>query len=235
MLFIRGGGMILGDLDLEDSIAKRIAIATGSIAVSVDYRLAPEAPFPAAVEDCFAALTWFAKNAESIGFDPDRLFVYGGSAGGGLAIATALVARDRSLQCIRYVMAPYPMIDHRNETQSSYEIVDVGVWDRAGNIEAWAHYIGNDLDDNAVSHYAAPALADDLSGLPPMFIDVGDVDLFRDEVIDFAQRAMQAGNAIELHVYPGSYHSSEIFAPDAMLSRAIWAMRFQALERALGE
>lgn len=233
MLFIHGGGMILGNLDLEDSVAQQVAVASGAITASVDYRLAPEAPFPAAIEDCFAALTWFAAAATELGFDPRRLVVYGGSAGGGLAVATALVARDRGFAGIHFVMAPYPMLDCRNQTPSSRQIVDVGVWDRAGNIEAWAHYLGGTVQVEHVSPYASPSLAEDLSNLPPMFFDVGDVDLFRDEVVDFALRSVQAGNVVELHLYPGSYHSSEIFAPEAELSETIWQTRFRALERAL--
>jgi acetyl esterase/lipase len=121
------------------------------------------------------------------------------------------------------------MIDDRNETPSSQEITDIGIWDRAGNIEAWAWYLGGKDADQ----YAAPARAEDVSGLPPAFLDVGTVDLFRDEDIAFAQRLMQAGVPCELHVHPGSYHAAETFAPDAALSRRIWGLRLDALKRAL--
>jgi acetyl esterase/lipase len=227
--FIHGGGMILGNVEGENAVAEQVCEQVGAVVVSVEYRLAPEDPHPAQAEDCYAGLAWMARNAAELGFDPERLAVYGGSAGGGLAIAMALMARDRGFPTIRFQMPIYPMIDDTNETGSSYEITDVGVWDRAGNIEAWAWYLGGGKPD----HYAAPARREDLSGLPPAFIDVGTCDLFRDEDITFAMRLMQAGVPTELHVYPGAYHASEVFAPTAALSRRIWERRFDALRRGL--
>ena len=227
--YIHGGGMILGDVAGEDAAATLVCDQVGAVVVSVEYRLAPEHPHPAQVEDCYAGLVWMAKNAAELGVDPDRIAVYGASAGGGLTIATALLARDRGGPALRFMMPIYPMIDDRNETPSSHEITDIGIWDRAGNIEAWAWYLGGKDADQ----YAAPARAEDVSGLPPAFIDVGTVDLFRDEDIVFAQRLMQAGVPCELHVHPGSYHAAETFAPDAALSRRIWDLRIDALKRAL--
>jgi acetyl esterase/lipase len=168
-------------------------------------------------------------NAGELGFDVDRLGVYGGSAGGGLALATALTARDTAGPAIAFVMAPYPQIDDRNETPSSREIVDIGIWDRAGNIEAWEWYLGGRPADQ----YSAPARATDLTGLPSTFIDVGDRDMFLDEDVDFANRLQEAGVPTELHVYAGAYHASEVFAPTAALSQEIWANRLAALHRAL--
>jgi acetyl esterase/lipase len=227
--YIHGGGMILGDVAGEDAAASLLCAEVGAVVVSVEYRLAPEHPHPAPVEDCYAGLVWTAKNASELGIDEQRLAVYGGSAGGGLAIGIALLARDRGGPALRFLMPIYPMIDERNVTASSQEITDIGIWDRAGNVEAWEWYLGGKEADQ----YAAPRLAEDVSGLPPTFIDVGTVDLFRDEDIAFAQRLMQAGVPTELHVNPGSYHASETFAPDAALSRRIWAMRVDALRRAL--
>ena len=197
--------------------------------VSVEYRLAPEHPYPAPVEDCYAGLVWMARHASELRFDPERLAVYGGSAGGGLTIATSMLARDRGFPALRFQMPIYPMIDDRNETPSSHEITDIGLWDRAGNIEAWKWYLGDGKPDQ----YAAPARAEDLTGLPPTFIDVGTVDLFRDEDITFAMRLMQAGVPTELHVNPGAYHAAEVFAPECELSGVIWARRIKALRRAL--
>lgn len=231
LLFIHGGGMILGDLDHDDAVARKLTLELGAVTVSVDYRLAPEFPFPAGLEDCYATLRWMADNAEELGFDPDRLLIYGGSAGGALALATTVLARDRGFTGIRFVMAPYPMLDYRNDTQSSHDITDVGVWDRALNQEAWQHYLGPNPVD--VSPYASLALAKDLSNLPPLFIDTGDIDLFRDEIITFVQRLTNAHVAIEFHLYPGSYHASEIIAPQAQLSEMIWETRLRAFERAL--
>ncbi|MCU1604566.1 MAG: Lipase LipH [Modestobacter sp.] len=227
--YVHGGGMVLGDVAGEDAAATLLCDQVGAVVVSVEYRLAPEHPHPAPVEDCYAGLVWMAKNATELGVDPDRIAIYGGSAGGGLTIGTAMMARDRGGPALRFMMPIYPMIDDRNETPSSQEITDIGIWDRAGNIEAWAWYLGGQPADQ----YAAPTRAEDVSGLPPAFIDVGTVDLFRDEDIAFAQRLMQAGVPCELHVNPASYHAAEIFAPDAALSKRVWAMRIDALTRAL--
>jgi acetyl esterase/lipase len=227
--YIHGGGMVLGDIAGEDASAARLSEEVGAVVVSVEYRLAPEHPHPSPVEDCYAGLVWTAKNAVELDVDPDRLAIYGGSAGGGLALGCALLARDRGGPALHFMMPIYPMIDDTNTTPSSHEITDIGIWDREGNAEAWAWYLGGKEAD----HYAAPSRAADVSGLPPAFIDVGTVDLFRDEDIAFAQRLMQAGVPCELHITPGSYHASEVFAPEAALSQRIWARRVEALKRGL--
>ena len=229
MFFIHGGGMIMGSIEGENLKAAMLCETIQAVVVSVEYRLAPENPHPAPVQDCYEALVWMSKNATELGFDPDRLAIVGGSAGGGLAIATALMARDQEFPKLCFQMANYPMIDDRNETPSSKEITDVGIWDREANLEAWDWYLGGKPADE----YAAPARAKNLSDLPPTFIDVGEIDLFRDEDIEFATRLLQAGVTTELHVYPGAYHASEAFAPDAELSKQIWAKRIEALKRAL--
>ena len=227
--YIHGGGMIFGSVETENAEAEQVCEEVGAVVVSVEYRLAPEHPHPAQSQDCYAGLVWMARHAAELRFDPDRLAVYGGSAGGGLTIATSMLARDRGFPALRFQMPIYPMIDDTNETRSSHEITDVGVWDRPANIEAWQWYLGGGKPDR----YAAPARAEDLSGLPPAFIDVGTVDLFRDEDITFAMRLMQAGVPTELHVNPGAYHASEVLAPQAELSARIWERRFAALRRAL--
>ena len=229
MFFIHGGGMIMGSIEGENLKAAMLCETIQAVVVSVEYRLAPENPHPAPIQDCYEALVWMSKNATELGFDPDRLAIVGGSAGGGLAIATALMARDQEFPKLCFQMANYPMIDDRNETPSSKEITDVGIWDREANLEAWDWYLGGKPADE----YAAPARAKNLSDLPPTFIDVGEIDLFRDEDIEFATRLLQAGVTTELHVYPGAYHASEAFAPDAELSKQIWAKRIEALKRAL--
>ena len=229
IFFIHGGGMIMGSIETDNLKAAMLCETIQSIVVSVEYRLAPENSHPAPVQDCYEALVWMSKNATELGFDTDRLAIVGGSAGGGLAIATALMARDQEFPKLSFQMANCPMIDDRNETPSSKEITNVGIWDREANIEAWGWYLGGKTADE----YAAPARAIDLSGLPPTFIDAGELDLFRDEDIEFANRLLQAGVTTELHVYPGAYHASESFAPEAELSKQIWTKRIEALKRAL--
>jgi acetyl esterase/lipase len=226
---IHGGGMVLGTIEGEHQTSLLLCETLGCVLVSVEYRLAPEHPHPAPVRDCYAGLVWMTDHADELGIDPNRLAIYGGSAGGGLALGTSLMARDRGGPQLCFQMPIYPMIDDRNETPSSHEITDIGIWDRAGNIEAWAWYLGGGEPDA----YAAPARATDLSGLPPTFIDVGELDLFRDEDIEFAKRLLQAGVPTELHVHPGAFHASEGFAPEAALSQRIWALRLDALQRAL--
>ena len=228
--FIHGGGMVLGSIEGEELVAQMLCERVGAVVVSVDYRLAPEHPHPAPMDDCYAGLRWTVDNADELGIDAGRLAVYGGSAGGGLALAVAMQAREQGGPDIRFLMPIYPMVDDRNTTASSHEVTDVGIWDRDGNIEAWQWYLGGAEADA----YAAPARAEDLSGLPPTFIDVGEVDLFRDEDIELAARLLRAGVPTELHVHPGAYHASETFAPEAALSRRIWDLRVDALRRGLG-
>ena len=233
ILLMHGGGMVAGSIDQEEAVARRVATEVPAVVVSVGYRLAPEHPAPAAVHDCYAALMWLAASAAELGVDARRLAVFGRSAGGGLAAAVALLARDLGGPELRFQMPLYPMLDDRNTTASSHEIVDVGVWDRAANVEAWDLYLsGHRGDDEAVAA-AVPARAQDLAELPPAFIDVGTVDLFRDEVIEYVARLVGAGVPVEFHLWPGVFHAAEKFAPDAGISRRIWDVRFAALRAAL--
>ncbi len=225
VLYIHGGGMVVGGLDSGDYECKVLCAQLGAVVVNVDYRLAPEHPHPAPVEDCYASLQWFAAQAEALGVDDDRIAIYGPSAGGGLTVATTLVALDRKGPKIRFVMALYPMLDDRNVTPSSHQITSIGVWDRHANLEAWQAYLGGGEAD----HYAAPARREDVTGFPPAFIDVGTEDAFRDEDIAFANKLLAAGVATELHVLPGAYHGSELMAPTAPLSQRILTRRFEAL------
>jgi acetyl esterase/lipase len=229
IVMIHGGGMIMGSAEGEDVTATALCESIGAVVVSVDYRLAPENPHPAPVEDCYAAWTWVTSHTDELGIDSARIALYGESAGGGLALGTALMVRDRGGVTPTLVAAIYPMLDDSNSTPSSHEVIDVGVWDRAVHIEAWNLYLGG----SDVDHYAAPARATDLSGLAPTYMDVGTVDLLRDETVQFAQRLLAAGVPCELHVWPGAYHGSEFFAAEAPLSQRIVYERLSALRRAL--
>ena len=229
VMFIHGGGMHLGDLDYEHATAVRLCEELGVLVVSAGYRKAPEHPHPAAVEDCYQTLQWMASHQRELAFDPSRLAIWGGSAGGNLALATALMARDRQGPDVHFVVALYPMVDHRNITPSARAVTEVGVWDRATNIQAWDWYLAGARPDG----YAAPLHMPELRDLPPVFIDVGDWDLFRDEDILLAQRLLAAGVPTELHVYPGVYHAAELYAPDAEISRYMWSVRLRAIRKAL--
>ena len=162
--------------------------------------------------------------------DTNNIGLMGVSAGGGLALATALMLRDREGPKLKHLIPIYPMIDDRHHTDSSKTVLDIGIWDREGSIEAWNWYLG----DSAPDAYAAPARAEDLSRLPPTYIDVGDLDLFRDEDILIAQRLSAAGVPVEFHLWTGAYHCSELFAPLADLSQRIWATRYAAIRRFAG-
>lgn len=182
VLYIHGGGYIFGTADMMDPALQQLVLEVDCVIVSVDYRLAPEHPFPAPLEDCYAALCWFAENAEALGVDSSRIAVTGPSAGGGLTAAVSLLARDRQGPSILFQMPLYPMIDDRSMTKSSNEITDGRVWNKDKNQLGWNMYLGG---VGEASPYAAPARATDLSGLPPTYTCVGDLDPFRDETIDY--------------------------------------------------
>lgn len=229
IFFIHGGGMIMGDLDGEDAMAARYAREVGAVVVSAGYRKAPEHPHPAQSRDCWAGLTWMSAHAEELGYDPDRLVIVGGSAGGNLTLATALRARDEGGPAFRLILAAYPMLDPSNTTPASRAVTEVGIWDRAGNIEAWEWFLAGAEPDK----YASPLLETDWSGLAPVFIDVGTEDMFRDEDIALVAALAQQGNPVEFHLYPGAYHASEVIAPEAQLSQRIIANRLDAVRRAV--
>jgi acetyl esterase/lipase len=228
--YIHGGGMVAGSVDGDHAKAIGLARATGYVVVSVEYRLAPENPYPAALDDCYAGLVAIADRHRELGIDPDRIGLYGSSAGGCLAAAVALLARDRGGPAIAHQMLVSPMLDDRSSTPSAMTNTGFGAWSREANIQSWQAWLGG---TDQVSPYAAPARASDVAGLPPTYVDVGDLDLLRDEAIDFARRLSWAGVPVELHVYPGGIHGGESLAPDAELSVRVLGYRLDALHRAL--
>ncbi|MEV2269451.1 alpha/beta hydrolase [Nonomuraea africana] len=233
LYWIHGGGMVVGSPDADDPFAGHFVKAIGCVVVSVDYRLAPEHPDPAPVEDCFAGLLWTAKNATELGIDPTRLAVGGASAGGGLAAGTVLLARDRGGPALTFQLLVCPMLDDRDNTPSTAQFETAVVWNRAANVFGWSALLGDRKGREDVSPYAAPARAHDLSGLPRTFIDVGELEVFRDECLTYAQRLAQAGVSTELHLYPGAFHGFDVIVPDAEVSRLAQATRITALRRAL--
>jgi acetyl esterase/lipase len=230
---IHGGGMIMGTRRTGTPEMARWVDEVGAVAVSVEYRLAPEHRHPAPVEDCYAGLVWTAEHAGELGVDPSRLVVAGASAGGGLAAGTALMARDRGGPALVHQILMCPMLDDRGVTPSSQELDGEGNWDRHDNLVGWTALLGNARGGPDVSPYAAPARATDLAGLPAAFIDVGSVETFRDEDIDYAARLSRAGVQVEFHLWPGGFHGFELIAPGAALSRASRAARLGYVRRAL--
>ena len=233
VLSIHGGGMVLGTRFFGTGELIDLAERHGMIGVAVEYRLAPEHPGPAQAEDCYAALEWMAAHAEDLGIDPDRIIASGMSAGGGLSAAVALLARDRGGPRLAGQLLGCPMLDDRNATVSARQYDGFGAWDRNNNDTAWDAIVGADRFTERVSPYAAPARAQDLSGLPPAFIEVGAAETFRDEAVDYALRIWATGGRAELHVWAGGYHGFTGFSPDAEVSRAANAARDSWLRRTL--
>lgn len=229
-----GGGMVIGDRFTGAEEYLNWVLELDAVLVSVEYRLAPENPDPAPIEDCFAGLTWMAENADVLGFEPSRLIVAGASAGGGLAAGLALLARDRGGPHLAGQLLIYPMLDDRNETVSSRQIDGMGVWDRGSNDTGWNALLGDRRKTDAVSIYAAPARSADLTGLPPTFIDVATAEVFRDEDVAYATRMWEQGGIAELHVWPGGFHGFDAMAPQAVLSLEARAARLRWMRRVLG-
>ncbi|MEV4225440.1 alpha/beta hydrolase [Nonomuraea sp. NPDC049725] len=232
--YIHGGGMI-GGTHRMIGVDPLLDMATelGLAVVSVDYRLAPEHPHPAPVEDCYAGLLWTVEHAADLGIDPSRLLVAGPSAGGGLAAAVVLLARDRKGPALAGQLLNCPLLDDRNNTPSSLQMAGLDVWDHARNEMGWTALLGEQRGGLDVSPYAAPARATDLSGLPPAFIDVGSAETFRDEGVTYATRIWQAGGKAELHVWPGGFHGFDVMVPQAMLSQDAKTARLRWLRRTL--
>jgi acetyl esterase/lipase len=230
LLDIHGGGFVLGRASMELAFAAQVVRELGAVVVAVDYRLAPEHPFPAGVEDCYAALQWMAAEAAVLGIDPSRIGVGGQSAGGGLSAAVALMARDRGGPALCFQFLGIPELDHRLETTSMTSFTDTPLWHRPNAELSWAYYLGPDPGE--VSPYASPSIAEDLRDLPPAYVTTMEFDPLRDEGILYALRLMEAGVSVELHSFPGTFHGSAM-VPTAEVSRRGNAELMAALARGL--
>jgi acetyl esterase/lipase len=228
IVWLHGGGFVMGDLEIEHPWAVRIAGGSGAVVVVVGYRRAPEQRFPAAFEDAYTALTWTAEHAAELGIDPGRIAVGGHAAGSGLAAAVALRARDQHGPSIRFQLLNQPALDDRQLSWSARNFTDTPFMTRDKVTTSWRHYLGS----APASPYAAPARADDLSGLPPAYIASAEFDPNRDEAIDYAQRLLQAGVSVELHQWPGTFHGSQAILSAEVSQRQI-AELSAALRRAL--
>jgi len=228
-----GGGMVVGDRSFGVETFLPQVAEGNAVVVSVEYRLAPEHPDPAPVEDCYAGLVWTAKNAAELGIDPERIIIAGASAGGGLAAGTALLARDRAFPRLSHQILICPMLDDRLETHSSRMLDEEGVWDRNSNLFGWTALLGERRGGPDVSPYAAPARAEDLTGLPRTYIDTGSAESFRDETLTYARRLSEAGVSVDLHMWGGGFHGFDLVAGHTALSRASVATREEFIRRAL--
>jgi triacylglycerol lipase len=217
---IHGGGYVVGKASDLEPVHRPLAASLGCAIVSVDYRLAPETPFPGPVEDCYAGLAWTFANATALGLDAARIGVMGESAGGGLAAALALLARDRGAYRLAFQHLIYPMIDDRTCTRDPHPFAGEFLWHAHNNRFGWTSLLGHAPGGEGVSPYAAPARATDLAGLPPGFISTGALDLFLEEDIDYARRLLRAGVPVELHVYPGAFHAFDMMEDATVAAQA---------------
>jgi acetyl esterase len=217
---VHGGGFIAGDLETEHALNVRLARELGVVVVAVNYRLAPETPFPGPLEDVYAGLVWTSDHAGELGIDRERIAIHGASAGGGLCAALALLARDRGGPHIAFQFLSVPELDDRLATPSMTEFTDTPLWNRPRAVISWNCYLGpGRAESEEVSIYAAPARATDLTGLPPAYVSVMHFDPLRDEGIAYAQALLGAGVNVELHLFPGTFHGSALIQHAAISQR----------------
>jgi acetyl esterase/lipase len=231
VLYLHGGGFIVPLLPIYDDVMREYTKRSGVPMLLVDYRVAPEHPHPTPVDDCYTALCWLANNASELGVDPKRIAVMGESAGGGLAAGVALMARDRGGPALALQLLIYAMLDDRTIGPDPHLPPEYLVFGYDDNQTGWGALLGAAWRGRDVSPYAAPARATDLSGLPETYVDVGDLDILRDENIEYARRLMAAGIPTELHVVPGLPHGFEMAAPDAAATQRVMASRLRRVKR----
>ena len=234
LLWIHGGGMVLGRPEQANSWCSALALELGIVVVSVDYRLAPEQPFPDGLTDCYTALTWLHEQAADLGVDADRIAVGGDSAGGGLGAALCQLTRDRGGPAICFQLLNYPMLDDRTVLRTDHQGRGEFIWTPASNRFGWTAYLGHALAPADAPRHAAPARMADLAGLPPAWIGVGDLDLFHEEDVDYATRLEAAGVPCELHVEPGMYHGADQFLLRTPRMKAYRNRMVAALSEAIG-
>lgn len=237
VFWIHGGGYVMGHPDGDDALCECFTEKIKCVVVSIDYRLAPEHKYPAAIEDCYAGLKWTVSKAEELKIDTSKIAIAGASAGGGLTAALALMVRDRGEIKVVFQAPLYPMLDDRNVTPSSYEINEKNLpkaWNREANEIAWKMYLGSNISGET-SYYAAPARAKDLTGLPPAYIFIGQLDPFRDETLEYVTRLVQAGIQVEFHLYPGCFHGFDSIFNNTEISRQARSEYINAISKALNK
>jgi acetyl esterase/lipase len=230
VFWVHGGGHVRGSVELDEPVVEQLVLDVGCCVLAVEPRLAPESPFPASVEDSMTALVWAFSKATELGIDAGRIAVGGASSGGGVAAALCLLARDRTGLPICFQWLVYPMLDDRNVSQSSFQVEDPRLWNRESNLLAWSYYLGDiDRAGQDVSPYAAPARMPDLSRLPPTLIQTGELDLFRDEDLDYGHRLRANAVPTEILLYPGAVHGFDRISPEAQISSKFRSDRNRAL------
>jgi len=231
LLWIHGGGYVMGRLEMDDATCAAYASEVGVVVVSVNYRLAPQHPFPEALHDCHAAFKWLHANARSLGVDTARVAIGGASAGGGLAAALAQLVTDRKQEPCALQLLVYPMLDDRTTLQPAPSRDSSLVWNRRSNQFGWASYLGSAAREPPM--YAVPARRERLEGLPPAWIGVGTADLFHDEDLVYARRLKESGVECELYVAPGGFHGFDAVAPHAPITRRFREAQFAEMRRHL--
>ena len=219
LLHFHGGGFVLGSIDTEHYLSVALAREVACVVVAVDYRLAPEHPYPAALDDCYLALLWLHANLETLGIDSSRIGAFGQSAGGNLTAALALLVRDRGDPLLCFQCMDVPILDARMATRSCQQFTDTPLVDRSAVLAAWDYYLCEYQWGGDGSAYASPAMVEDLSLLPPAYISVAEFDPLRDEALNYAMRLMHAGVSVELHSYPGTFHGSRTLDHAAVSQR----------------
>jgi acetyl esterase/lipase len=235
IVYFHGGAFVLGDLSSEQGRCLRYACEVGCIVLSIGYRLAPEHPYPAAIEDGAGALGWALEHAGELGIDAGRIAIAGASAGGGLAAGLALWARDHEVAQVAFQLLLYPTLDDRLETDSMHQFHGTAPWDQAGCAQMWELFLNAPREERSeVPAYAAPSRAVELSGLPPAYLMACELDPLRDEVIDYARRLSGAGVSTELRQFAGVFHGFEHDGAATAIGRRALAEQVAVLRRALG-
>lgn len=234
LLWMHGGGYAIGTPEQDSAIIKRLVDATGCVAVSPDYRLSTQTPYPAAIDDCYHALLWMKVHARELGIRDDQIFVGGDSAGGSLAAAVTLMARDKGEVSVAFQMPLYPMLDDRMITPSSQDN-DAPIWNTQANTIAWEMYLGSLYGTEGVPAYAAPSRAESFAGLPPTYTFVGGIEPFHDETVAYIEALKAAGVEAEIDVYPGCFHAFETICPKAPVAQQAISRYVERFARAAKE